>query len=105
MKESTAYQASTAGPQSVESSGIQSAPGFDQLPDTDKLRARRATPPSGLANSGFGNSAGQLYRVRAPGEHHTFHGCHQGRARPEIAGESDDRRPGYCAVATSTWSP
>jgi hypothetical protein len=25
-------------------------------------------PPPGLANSGFGNPAGQLYRVRAPGE-------------------------------------
>src|SRR6202521_4700364 len=57
MKESTAYQASNAGPQSVESSGIQSAPGFDPSPDADKPRARKAAPP-GLAFTRFFTEAG-----------------------------------------------
>jgi nucleoid-associated protein YgaU len=35
---------------------------------TSRPAVEAVTPPPGLANSGFGNSAGQLYRVRAPGE-------------------------------------
>jgi ribonucleoside-diphosphate reductase alpha chain len=53
MKESTAYQASSAAPESVENSGIQDAPGFDPSPDTDKPRARKAAPPPGLAFTRF----------------------------------------------------
>jgi hypothetical protein len=34
------------------------------------------------------------HRVRAAGQHDTLHGRHQGRARTEIAGKGDDRRPG-----------
>src|ERR1700687_1922831 len=58
MKESTAYQASSAGPQSVESSGIQSAPGFEPSPDTDKPRARKVAPPPGLAFTRIFTEAG-----------------------------------------------
>ena len=41
-------------------------------------------------------------RVRAADQDDTLHGRHQGGTRAEIARESDDRRPGYGAVATST---
>jgi len=35
---------------------------------TSRSTVEPVAPPGGLANSGFGNPAGQLYRVRASGE-------------------------------------
>ena len=35
---------------------------------TSRPTVEPVAPPPGLANSGFGNAAGQLYRVRTPGE-------------------------------------
>jgi ribonucleoside-diphosphate reductase alpha chain len=58
MKENTAYQASSSAPESVESSDIQGAPGFDPSPDTDKPRTRKAAPPPGLAFTRFFTEAG-----------------------------------------------
>jgi ribonucleoside-diphosphate reductase alpha chain len=58
MKESAAYQASSAGQQSVESSEIQDAPGFDPSLDPDRPRAKKAAPPPGLAFPRFFTSAG-----------------------------------------------
>src|SRR3984893_8403805 len=58
MKENTAYQASSSAPESVESSDIQGAPGFDPSPDTDKPRTRKAAPPQGLAFPRFFTEAG-----------------------------------------------
>src|SRR5205085_6104832 len=44
--------------------------GLAPLPATPTSRptVEPVAPPPGLANAGFGNPAGQLYRVRQPGE-------------------------------------
>src|SRR5580658_10447132 len=54
MKDSTAFQASSAGPQSVESRGMP----FDSSPEAERPRAKKAATPPGLAFPRFFTEAG-----------------------------------------------
>jgi ribonucleoside-diphosphate reductase alpha chain len=54
MKDSTAFQASSAGPQSVESRGMP----FDSSPEADRPRVKKAATPPGLAFPRFFTEAG-----------------------------------------------
>src|SRR5579862_916102 len=54
MKDSTAFQASSAGSQSVESRGVP----FDSSPEADRPRAKKAATPPGLAFPRFFTEAG-----------------------------------------------